>query len=734
LIESSFPHELEYFRQVEAVIAQKLDALLENKQHLRKEVISARSEMWNETRHLIRDFDDVVMLSMQDQVVAASEKEFEENEAEIRRLMKMQQSPYFGRVDFEEEDLGTCQIYIGIHSLKRDDSYDFYVVDWRAPVSSLYYNFDLGEGWYDALGTRYNVNITLKRQFKIENGQLLLVYDTDSTMYDEILGSILSQNTNHNLKVIISTIQKEQNTAIRCNTNRSCLIYGLAGSGKTSVGLHRLAYILYHNRNTIRAENILIISNNQIFSSYISTILPDLGEKPAKNVIFHDLLPDWIGPQYQIEDYYEHLKKFGQHPHSERVKWMKLKYSSAFLDACIRRFSSFAFRIPEIKYRHTVLFSQDLYREKWGSRPFTNFKAGYDAVWDRMRDAIEEYFSSHKREIQRDIEDRSQEFLPANAVEMLYQTALQKTISNATDQLISLNHLDPEYQLVDLLRTFLHDQGESEQEADRLSRSFQQGKLQYEDALLLLFLKIQMGSVAPSSKIRHIVIDESQDFSPLQLTILKLLFPKSSFTLLGDVFQTINSVTTIQNYDTYTQVFGDDLMQIRLDKCYRSSSEINALAFHLLEYENPTISETYSYFDRSGKRPQYIRCPDPISRLEPLLEQLRHYNTIAVVANTEQEAVRIYRQLSDHSDVQLIISPSDKLEQRLVIIPLLLAKGLEFDAVVLVNAFSVNHARPDFYRRVYLGCTRALHELYLLETEPLPPSVENCRPDLDFSE
>lgn len=731
-MDALFPHEHAYFQQIEGIIADKLEQLQNHKEELRSQVISARSEMWSDTTHLIRDFDDVVMLSMQDQQVAASETQYHENEAEIRRLLKMQQSPYFGRLDFTEEDDETCTIYIGIHSLKRDDSYDFYIVDWRAPVSSLYYNFDLGDAWYEALGTRYHVNITLKRQFQIENGQLLLVYDTNSAMFDEILGNMLSQNTNHNLKVIISSIQKEQNIAIRCNTHQSCLIYGLAGSGKTSVGLHRLAYLLYHNRNTIKAEQILIISNNQIFSSYISTILPDLGEEPAKTAIFHDLLLTHLERNIQIEDYYAQLKHMEAHPNSDRVQWIRLKYSLEFLDFCAAHLASYDFQIPEVKYQGTVVVSPEIYRSRWGTRSVFKIKTGYDTLLERVRECIENYFHEHESAIKRSIEDHSNDFLSEKAVDFLYQNALQKTISTATEQIISLNHLDPGYQLVDLLRAYLHKIGANGQEATRLERTLRQEKLLYEDALLYLFVKIQMGLITPSQKIRHIVIDEVQDYNPLQLTILKLLFPKSTFTLLGDIYQTINSITTTQAYDTFTRVFGQDLLRIRLNKCYRSSSDINALAFRLLDHESSPVSAEYTYFDRPFKKPQYLICTDPLSCLVPLLEQLAHYNAVAIITNTEKEALRVHTSLSPALDAQLIIDPSAQLDRKLVILPLLLAKGLEFDAVILINSVSSNQEKTDFRRKVYLGCTRALHELYLLETTPLPQSMAECAPYLEI--
>ena len=258
--------------------------------------------MWEDNRHLIRDFDDVIFLNTQETIVKSVEQQLAWNEADIQRHAKMEKSPYFGRVDFLEGEAGEADtIYIGVYSLTDEESQEIYVVDWRAPISSMFYQFDAGPAWYEVHGHKNQVEITGKRQYRIEDGRLLSVYDTDSSMYDDILVQALSEYSDHKLKVIAGSIQREQNAAIRSDTKSSCLIYGLAGSGKTSIGLHRLAYVLYRDRETIKSENILILSNNNIFGSYISTILPDLGEKPAQTKVFGDFLEAFLGEGLEID-------------------------------------------------------------------------------------------------------------------------------------------------------------------------------------------------------------------------------------------------------------------------------------------------------------------------------------------------------------------------------------------------------------------------------------------------
>ncbi|MCM1212976.1 MAG: ATP-binding domain-containing protein [Lachnospiraceae bacterium] len=726
-------NEKNYFNRVEEIIRKKLAKLHADKTLLKDRILRERKEMWDENRHLIRDFDDVILLSSQDTDISRAEDRYERNELEIRRLTKMEKAPYFGRLDFTENITGEENtIYIGVYSLMEEDSYEIVVVDWRAPISSMFYNFDLGPAWYEVNDHKEEACITKKRQYRIEDGRFLYAYDTESSLYDDILGEVLSQYSDHKLKVIIGSIQKEQNLAIRSDTRRSCLICGLAGSGKTSIGLHRLAYVLYHNKDTMSSENILILSNNNIFSSYISTILPDLGERPAETKVFADLLEAFLDKDMEIEDYYSQLKRIEMSPASERIKRLRVRNSADLLEYCIDYFASFPFQIPEIRYKETIVISPEMIRRRLNARNFSSFKSRYEMLEHLVRKAIEDFFLSHKDEIYNEIEESHDEILSVKEAGMLYSKTLQTYVQSAKDEIIRLNSLDPKTQAVTILSDYLRQTGGSDDEAANLSDSLKRGKLLYEDALFYLLVKVLMGEAAPFPDIRHTVIDESQDYSLIQLYVIKCLLPKSSFTLLGDIYQTVNSVTTMQKYDDYQRIFGTDLMQIRLSKCYRSSSDINALAFELIDRANRPIAKEYSYFTRAVRKPQYIICRDLFSCLVPILDRLEKYHSVAVIVNSDEEAVAVRSHLGESKEAQLIISPEDEIKARLVVIPLLLAKGLEFDAVILFNCIYFNQNNDHLRRKVYLGCTRALHELYFVERDILPDSLRGCGPYMEI--
>ncbi len=716
--------ERRHLEQVEGVITKNLHSLYEEREQLKEQVLEARRDMWENSPRQIRDFDDVLQIADQGGQVSAAEKRFGENQREIARQEKMRNSPFFGRLDYREPG-GERKVYIGIYGLRGEGSRRMLVVDWRAPVSSMFYSFDTGEAWFDAPNGRREVDITLKRQYKIQDGKLVLMYDTNSSMYDGILGQVLAQNTDHNLKVIVGSIQKEQNAAIRGDTRHSCLICGLAGSGKTSVGLHRLAYILYHDRDRVKAENILMVSNNGIFSSYISQILPELGEDPGESLVFHDLL-DTVGREYELEDYYEQLKAVEYGQAKARRKWLRVKYAPDFLEYCTAYFANFPFKLPELRYGEEPILSPEAFQAKWGKMRFSAFRPGYELVKKMVREAIDDYFFAHREDICRDIERKSPVFLSEKETRSLYQKTRREYVEEAFAEIHRLNRLDPEAQAVEVLGNYLEALGEENDGAIELAKAFRRRKLWYEDGLLCLLIRLLMGEVPTRPEILHIVLDEAQDYSPLQLTILKLLYPKSSFTILADVFQAVGGLTATTDYSLFGRVFGPGLRETRLEKCYRSSSEINALAFQLLSREYPDMGKTYSYFQRHTQKPQWVVSSRPAQAVPPLLGRLGQYGSLGVITGDEDQAREVKACLGDQG--QLIVSSGEKLTGRVAVLPLLLAKGLEFDGVILVSLAYSSKEDENFRRRLYLGCTRALHRLYLVEPEEPSEELEDCRP------
>ena len=725
--------EQTYFDEVEGIIRTKIKDLRENKINLKRKVIDERKNMWEENRHVVRDFDDAVELNALDQGVADAETQFERNEAELQRMERMQKQPYFGRIDFSAGGRKR-EIYIGLYGLVNENPRRMYVVDWRAPAASMFYTFDLGPAWYETPSGRRNGELVLKRQYEIEDGKLIYAYDTDSSMHDSILGEVLSKSTDNQLKVIVGSIQKEQNEAIRTGTDRNCLIYGLAGSGKTSVGLHRLAYILYQNRDTMTSDKIRIISKNSIYSSYVASILPELGEKTVETVVFNDFLTAGTENRFRFEPLYEQLQRIdGKSMDADEESVLRQKYSLELLRFFIRYFSNFTYRIPTIHYKGAVIFSEEIFREKWVKTGDLSFKRKYEKIRELIINQIDHYFSVNRARICKDIVESHEEFVMKDEIPGLFRKAVRRCTDYALSELAALNQLEPDSLLVDALDAFFEHIGQESDAPEKVAEALRQRKLLYEDALLHLLVRVLMGKVPADQDVQHVVIDEAQDYSLIQLYIIRSLFPKSSFTVLADVHQAVNPYTTTRDYGLFDEIFGADTVKICLEKCYRSSSDINALAFQLIDSKAHPVRDTYSYFERPVKKPQYIHARDMYGGAVKLLRTMKQYNTAAIITPTVENAVKLARYLKKHGaeDVQLIGSPDERILGRTVIIPLLLAKGLEFDTVILFGFAKTLLDQPDFRRKVYLGCTRALHELYMLEDSALPAELRDCDALLD---
>lgn len=725
-----FLEEQAYLTVVEKYIDKRILQLTDKKDELRKDISNGRKAMWEDGRHGVNDFDDVVDIYLHSEVIVSNENQYVENLKELKRLEQMRENPYFARIDVEEEGYPQEAVYIGAVGLRDDKTYDMYVCDWRAPISSLFYGYDVGPARYEVDGRGVEVKLNRKRQIQIADGVLQNIYDTDSSMHDAILGNILSANTGNKLKVIISSIQKEQNTAIRKTDKQAVLIYGPAGSGKTSVGLHRLAYILYHQREKLTSENIVILSNNNIYHSYVSGILPALCEDEVSHTIFHELLRKFLPREIRVESYYSQYRMLQEAEgkssegdletgsHKERQEWVKVKYSREMVEHVKAYFEHYGFELIPLCYRGHVIATKQELENKFKRNRYDSFQGRFEGLLETVRKLYEDYFEENKEVICQEIEGRINEYVSAQELEILFIKAKKRAVQEAVETLRSKNIPDAGEVLPRILETLDGTMGV--RMAERLRKDLAAGHLWYEDALLYLLVRIYMGEVPAFGNVLHVLIDEAQDYHLLQLMILKLLYPRSAFTLLADVCQAISTTTAIRDYDAFSLVFGESLEHLPLLKSYRSSGPINALAFHLMEKFQPQYVQRYSYFQREGKMPQCIISEDSCKTIMHILTKLEHYNTVGIVTVDERSAYKLYQKLeAAGAEVQLITKPYDEMKGRVIIMPLILTKGLEFD-VVIVEGGMRNPAH------MYLACTRALHELYFVGRKGLSYELEDC--------
>ena len=592
----------------------------------------------------------------------------------------MLESPFFGRVDFRydgEEESET--FYIGIGNFAPRAGMRPLIYDWRAPVSGLFYDYDRGPAAYDAPGGRMEGEITSKWQYKIKNGHMIYGFESDTKIDDEILKQELGSGGDVQLKNIVRTIQKEQNAIIRNTEDRILAIQGAAGSGKTSVALHRIAYLLYHDRENLKAANILILSPNNAFSDYISHILPELGEEHIQEMSF-DLFAykELKEVANDCEDRYDYLEKKMKFQDSEWEIRFKEKQSASFIGQMegflamleedlvnIRSFTFKGFHKTEEEIIHLFYF-------KFQTVPLL---ARMDAVMEYL---IDEYETLRGKNIsEEDMEALRETF------QKMYVT---------TD-------------LYEIYGWLLKDCGYPE-----LSNAeYERRKLEYEDVFPMLYLKYRLKGSRKHKNIKHLVIDEMQDYSYLQYSILSMLF-HCRMTILGDRAQTMDR--ECQDVTKFLpKIFGRKIRKIVMNKSYRNTLEIAEYA------ERIRGGEGLELFQRHGKEVEEFHGLSMEEMLENIEKQVKssnaQYETAAVITMNESDAYDIYRLLKN---CQLPVSYTERdtsvFKKGMTVTTFYLAKGLEFDQVFAVLGRETN---PLYKQAKYISATRALHELYVYE-------------------
>lgn len=619
-----------------------------------------------------------------------------------RRFKKMLDSPFFGRVDFiydgEEE---AEMFYIGIGNFSKESGRLPLVYDWRAPVSSLFYDYDKGEAYYDAPAGRMEGEVLSKWQYKIRGGKMIYAFESDVKIDDEVLKQELGSHGDVKLKNIIKTIQKEQNAIIRNTQDRILAIQGVAGSGKTSVALHRIAYLLYHDRENLKSSNVLILSPNGVFSDYISHILPELGEENIREMSFdlfaYKRLKNVVS---DCEDRYDLIERQIAGLCDEKL--LKEKLSRDFLDRMegyLVELEDSLMNFRDVEHRGVVKKEQEIIELFY-------FKFMDIPLLSRM-DAVAEYFIDEVETLKGfDLPDEEREAVK-NRFYRMYETR----------------------DLYVLYNRFLRQEG-----FPSLPQvQYEKRKLRYEDVYPVLYLKYRLETQQEDSGVRHLIVDEMQDYSMIQYLIIQRLF-KCRMTILGDREQTMDG----EQQDVLTflpKIFGKDIRRIVMNKSYRNTVEI---AFYANKLAGITEVEL---FERHGKPVVEKEFPGLEEALESVVRELRlekqaviaenadegvediiSYETAAVIARTADEARKTYYILKEKLEAEgfdtkerlsLLHRDSTNFQKGLTVTTFYMAKGLEFDQVFSV--FPGEDRSPIVERARYIAATRALHELYMYE-------------------
>lgn len=704
--------ELEFenkrLEQTISLAKQQLDQAKQRNEDNKSAIIAAKKEVRENTSHSISnlwssdDFEALAELSQYVDPVNEKIADYEEVANKISVLETLIQSPYFARIDFKFEDEDQFEpIYIGRSSLKEEKSREMYIYDWRSPIASVFYRFVTGPAFYDAPGGRIAGEVDLKRQYEIKKGVLEYFFDADVQITDEFLRKLLSQNTSPKMKTIVETIQREQDMVIRDMENDLMMVQGVAGSGKTSIALHRAAYLMYQGlSNRLAAHNIIIISPNPLFEQYISNVLPELGESNVVSVVFEEMVSAILQREHiqSRNQFLENLitsKKY----RSVIKNSMEFKMSPSFkeiLDRFIRDLPHRWIAFDDICFEGECIVTKEMLRDR------TLVRAEVP-LGTKLRQ-LEDFVVESIRESKKIRMSREEEVI----------------IINEMRRFTELNLLNLYRALFNDREYFYHLAEGIEQNAsmDRIIKytreNLNSNLLYYDDAAVLTYLRLKIYGTGKYKNIKQVVIDEAQDYYPLQYEIFSLLFSNAKFTVLGDMNQTLEKQEDISLYEQIAKILNKKKSSlITMDKSFRCTNEILNYSLKFID-QRPEIKS----FNRKGEEPQLFTAKDQDELVGKILAEVNvcqemGYQSVGLICKTERNAVRLFDQLKDKIELQLIESESMSDLNGVFIIPVYMSKGLEFDAVLICDCDSENYHSEDDKKLLYIACTRALHRLNL---------------------
>lgn len=755
---SAFEQEQQRVRGVMEIITDRISKLEEETSRHRNEVVHIRKHFWDEIKVNIDTFDDfletIIGLRQEAQALSVSQSTHKHASSRLSTLRRMKDVPYFGRIDLLEEGMTKPeQVYIGISTLTDEDGDQFLIYDWRAPVSSVYYDCQPGPFLYETPGGIIEGHLEKKWQYLIRGGILQSMFDTSLTIGDEILQQVLGKGTDKFMHNIVATIQQEQNRIIRHDRGRLLIVHGAAGSGKTSAALQRIAYLLYKYRDRINADQIILFSPNTMFNSYVSNVLPELGEENMQQVTFQEYLNHRLSKEFQVENPYEQLEYVLTAENSpfyrRRVASIQFKASIRFFEAIKSYRKSLelsGMTFKDLIFRGKPIITAEQISERFYSNDLSlRFHNRLETLKEWLMNIIKEQEKAERSKewVQDEIELLSNEeyhklrsFLTqkrgikSEALEnyefeqkALAKLIVRKKFKELRKQIQQLAFVD----IKSIYRQLYIDpqainkwiEGDTPEEwvyiCQSTLASLDDGKLSYEDATPFLLMQELILGFQMNSSIKHIVVDEAQDYSPFQFEFLKRLFPSARMTVLGDFNQAIFAhASKTVDFHILMNLYGTSETEvINMTRSYRSTKPIIEFTRRLVPNGEQIIP-----FNREGDRPVLTQLFDHVQlhqRIEKKVAEWRNlpYKSIAIICKSAEEAIRAFENLSHLEGIKIIKNSSSEYEQGIVVIPSYLAKGIEFDAVIIYDASERTYGDESLRRIFYTACTRAMHDLQL---------------------
>ncbi|WP_042220633.1 RNA polymerase recycling motor HelD [Oceanobacillus manasiensis] len=726
-------------------IGKKETALYSKATGLKEDVIELRKTFWDDVTVNLDEPDDIIeteaSIKQQAEFLAEKERFHGKIGEELKVLKRMKKSPYFGRIDFKENgENEEDKLYIGISSFLDRQDENFLVYDWRAPISSLYYDYTLGEASYNAIESTIKGEITLKRQFIIREGVLKGVFDTGLTIGDEMLQEALGHNASTDMKNIVATIQKEQNRIIREEKSKLLLVQGVAGSGKTSAALQRIAYLMYRYREELHPENVVLFSPNPLFTGYIRNVLPELGETNVRQTTFLEYLREGIGEKFTVESPFEQMEyvqtKEGSDGYDTRLSSMRYKATLDFkkvIDFYVEKLRKNGMQFKNISFRGEILISREdisNYFYSLDEAILPSNKMELVAKW-----LVNELKSFQKQEVKKDWVMEKVELLDkeaylkayykaqkldedmfVNEEKILRRAVVSKMFGSLRKQIENLEFVNVEKSFKQLFTTKEMQKTPKNWEAicELTIHDLENNHLTWEDAAPYLYFKGKLIGDKQERAVRQLLIDEAQDYSSFQFAFIRHLFPYTRMTLLGDINQAIYVDVTKEN-PLLPGIQESEHERITLTKSYRSTKQITKFTKSFAPGE-----EKIEAFNRDGDKPKLVRLSDTNQQSRAILSERAAYlekghEMIAVICKTVEETGRVYEELKEDVPVKQITEETYGFSKGFIVLPVYLAKGIEFDAVIIPDGSSKHYKEKD-RTLFYTACTRAMHDLTVISS------------------
>ncbi len=644
--------------------------------------------------------DEDKVIDYFDHEAYVKEEAFKTIDKRLSEFSKLKEVPYFGKVTFTEEEEGAEELYIGRFGLTPEETYEPVIVDWRAPIASLFYKGNLGEAEYSSPVGEIKTNIIGRRQIIIKKGELKGIFDSAVDVKDEILQMVLTSNSGEKLKDIVMTIQEEQDNIIRAPKEKVVVVNGVAGSGKTTIALHRVSYLLYNYRKQF-GDKVLILGPNDIFIDYIAQVLPSLGESGGiEQTTFENFAIDEIGLEEPVKGFSEYMEEamVGNEKALEEYKYKSSREFTRFLDSELNNMNKNYFNIKPVTYYGEEIVSieeiRELFDKYYSYMPlFRRSEKIRRVLTSKIKDKRDEKVRELNKEIKDKISKLSQEELviERNNLEFLRRVKIREIVREVMNSRAELDEWIKHENVIELYK--------------KITNTYELG---YMDLAGILYFMVVLEGKKCKKEIKHVVIDEAQDYNLTQFKLIKELTGCKSFTIVGDTNQRLITTDEAPAMTNLEELFENNIELFKLEKSYRSTQEIMEYASKFLNENNvvPLVRNGEPVIEEEAESEE-----DMIETIISIIEDYEEegLESIAIITKDKESLRKLSPLLKEKIKVLTFDREDILYKGGKVLIPAYYAKGLEFDGVILLEEGKTNNLVK------YIMCTRALHRLSVIK-------------------